>query len=222
MIKSFPFAGKSQRMMVYDPRIPLDMTPYVETTSRFLDYPVQKVFHPPGTDLVLGVGFQKQLVVWRYNPFGAHRVMRGGFDNIECMVAVKRNIGRSLEGLRNQGLVSTSLPTEGNGQSRSEPVVWFGDRVSDGVSGDGARGSWGTDSRRRTSSGGQASTSGSTGYRGTVSTQGSFTRSAPQGKEAHSIQVRPGFDGESTDCAPFWQGSVTKCGVNTSAGAFDQ
>lgn len=195
------FAGKSQRMMVYDPRIPLDMTPYVESTSRFLDYPVQKLFHPPGTDLVLGVGFTKQLVVWRYNPFGAHRVMRGGFDSIECMVVVKRSIGRRFEDLRNQGLVSTSLPTEGNAQSRNEPVVVFGQRgkeegkfkkeVSYDLRVKDRESNGSSDAGSRISSGAETSTSGSRGGRPTDSKGGSFT-SAESSKhsQAHSIQVR--------------------------------
>lgn len=89
--KNYWITGKSRKLVAFDPREPTDITPYVQETSSFGEYAIQKLHQAPGTDVVIGMTAQRQLVLWRYNPSAAHRVLNGHRDWVECLTVVRRD-----------------------------------------------------------------------------------------------------------------------------------
>jgi len=88
--KNYWITGKNRKLLAYDPRTPTNITSYIEETSQFDNFDIKKLHQASGTDIVVGITTSRQLVIWKHNPFAAHRVLRGHQDWVEAIIAVTR------------------------------------------------------------------------------------------------------------------------------------
>mmetsp|Transcript_22487 Transcript_22487/g.73031 ORF Transcript_22487/g.73031 Transcript_22487/m.73031 type:complete len:760 (+) Transcript_22487:29-2308(+) len=88
--KNYWITGKNRKLVAFDPRTPTNITQYIKETSQFDDYAIHKLHQAPGTDVVIGMTSARQLVIWRYNPFAAYRVLNAHRDWVEALVVVRR------------------------------------------------------------------------------------------------------------------------------------
>ena len=89
--------GTRERLMTLDFRSPTNITEFVRETSRFDDFSVVRLHQSPNDpDLVVGItsGITHDLVVWRYNPHSALRVLSGHRDWVEGLCVVPTAEGR--------------------------------------------------------------------------------------------------------------------------------
>ena len=49
-----------------------------------------QVFHARDTDVAIGLTTDREIIVWRYNNFGPHRVLRGHSDWVETVIVAHR------------------------------------------------------------------------------------------------------------------------------------
>lgn len=98
--KNYWITGKGKRLVAFDPRSPLNITEYVGETSRFDEFSVVRVHQSPNEpNIVVGItaGITHDLVIWRYNPSAALRVLAGHRDWVESLCVVPTPEGQNEE-----------------------------------------------------------------------------------------------------------------------------
>ncbi|GBG74555.1 hypothetical protein CBR_g18966 [Chara braunii] len=106
--KTYWVTGKSRKMIAYDPRTPAEITSYIAQTSRLKDFQLTKVYQCPQSDLVIGISHNDELIMWRYNPCAALRVMTGHSDWVESVAIVNR---QAREAARVETEAQESVPS---------------------------------------------------------------------------------------------------------------
>ncbi|KAK3240375.1 hypothetical protein CYMTET_49778 [Cymbomonas tetramitiformis] len=87
--KTYWITGKSRKVVAYDP-CSANITAFIKDTSRFDEFSIHKLHQVPQSDLVVGITAHRQLVLWRYNPAAAFRVLNAHRDWVESLVVVHR------------------------------------------------------------------------------------------------------------------------------------
>jgi len=119
-VKNYWITGKNRKLVAYDPRTPTNITPYVKETSRFDEFHIARLHHPPGSDVVLGITTARQLVVWRYNPASAFRVLNGHRDWVEALVVVRREAEDGIPQVYSAGSDGLLLKWQANSELNTD------------------------------------------------------------------------------------------------------
>lgn len=82
--------SKSGNVNVIDPQAPANVTEWVMETSSFHQLSLSKIHHAVSKNVVFGITYQREIIVWRYNHFSTHRLLRGHIDWVESMVIATR------------------------------------------------------------------------------------------------------------------------------------
>ena len=132
--KTLWMSANSVQPVVYDPRTLTDISKYLRTQSvekDRADQRIQRLFTIRETGEVLAATSGRQLVIWRYNKYGASAILRAHTDGVEAIAYNSNWDGRgaSMSGVTEDALVllsvgSDALVRQWQPASRMNPALY--------------------------------------------------------------------------------------------------
>ena len=128
--KTLWMSSNSASPLVYDPRSATDITPFLQQTDtttlqqREAKERIQRLFRINETGELLASTSTRNLVMWRFNPYGACSILRAHTDWVEVLAHCYKEKKVSLEGGADGEEVRSSpllRPVTSSTRRRSEP-----------------------------------------------------------------------------------------------------
>ncbi|KAJ7533731.1 hypothetical protein O6H91_13G061400 [Diphasiastrum complanatum] len=119
--KTIWVTGKDRYPIVIDAISLADVTEWVADTSNIRKLHLRKVHHASNQNLVIGSSKKHEIIIWRFNRFGPHRILQGHTDSVGCVVLAHR--GQPNDNMQKSSAVDIDFRKEKPFSSSSRNVM---------------------------------------------------------------------------------------------------